>query len=104
MKHKRTDKDYGSGSGIEKFNSVFFRVVWWNHGLIGHEKRTVLEIKGVDKSIQFDGHINLLSDKSCMEQLNITEIKSIIFAYGKEQYEIGESNARFKIREALGIR
>jgi hypothetical protein len=103
MKLQRTDRDFGGGGGQQKFNSQFFRVVWWRHG--GEEKigRTTLEIVPINKEIQFEGKVALGTDDDCFDQLNTDEIKALIIRYGKHQFRNGKEEKQREILEVLGI-
>ncbi len=98
---KRSNRDYGSGSGLTVFENEFFTVVLWGHYGIG--KRTTLSIRDCDIEIQFDGKVSLKSNKACFAQLNMSEIKQIISSREKLAFERGKYSKTLEFRRLLAI-
>lgn len=99
-KLERTTIDYGGGGGSTFFESELFRVVHWRHG--SGLKRTVLEIKLVDKVyLDFDGHCKLDSDEACFNQLELKEIIAIVEYQKAKAFEAGKVSKAQEIRNAL---
>ncbi len=98
MKLKRSVKSYGSGGGRRMFESKLFSVFFWTHQ---YGTKTTIEIKNGDKEIHFDGKHNFKSDTSCLRQLSITEIKSMIIEIEKRAFEKGRSQKAKEIMDCL---
>jgi len=97
---KRTRKEYGGGSGREIFQSDLFRVAVWT---LAKGIRTTITIEGMYYDINFDGRHELVSDKRCMEQLTVTEIKKLINHKEKEAFEAGKQRKINEIKKCLGM-
>lgn len=100
IKLERSAKEYGGGSGSERFESDLFRVVLWRlHG----GERTTINIKITHKEIHFDGDKTFLSDDDCMVQLNIEEIISMINAEKDKSFEAGRKSKVDEFKKVLSI-
>ena len=88
MKHTRTDKEYGGGTGKTVFEGHLFKVTIWT--LSGGVRTTITSEFMHWLEVDFDGEIMLSSDEDCIEQLEpkelivfISEIKSHAFVRGE---------------------
>ena len=97
---KRTKIEYGGGSGRDIFQSDLFRVVVWT---LAKGIKTTINIEGMYYNINFDGKHQFLSDKLCMEQLTIGEIKKLIKCREKEAFEAGKLYKINEIKNCLEI-
>ena len=101
MRTKRTNKDFGGGSGRGIFESELFRVVVWSLGK--GIKTTISCQQGYGMEISFEGTHNFTTDKLCIEQLNPSEILRLLKWMKEESFEQGQDSKAAEIKKCLGI-